>query len=159
MVYQRNKKAKGDPPLRQQSKRGLQHPAGQWPGWTGLCAGRFRSAARLTGRTAGRPGANRPLRSCHPGGLLEDTSAPPVSVRSTARFGPASPVTGPVGPDARPGAPAPTELCADANRREYCATLRRSGLGPVCHPVWTGGSGPWPGPTGPCTGRSGLWSG
>ena len=76
MVYQRNKKAKGDPPLRQQSKRGLQHPAGQWPGWTGLCAGRFRSAARLTGRTAGRPGANRPLRSCHPGGLLQDTSGP-----------------------------------------------------------------------------------
>ncbi|KAK1694726.1 hypothetical protein QYE76_011423 [Lolium multiflorum] len=39
MVYQRNKKAKGDPPLQQQSKRGLQQKSGLQPGPTGPATG------------------------------------------------------------------------------------------------------------------------
>ncbi|KAK1678886.1 hypothetical protein QYE76_039734 [Lolium multiflorum] len=55
MVYQRNKKAKGDPPLQQQSKRGLQQKSGLQPGPTGPATGQ--SGAQL-----GQPVANRSIR-------------------------------------------------------------------------------------------------
>jgi hypothetical protein len=115
-----------------------------------------------SGRPGAGPGAPAPTGSCADGNRATfwKTRRSPRSrsglppgldrrVRSLARSDRA--------PDRAP--PAPTELCADCNRREYCASLRGSGHDPVCRPVWTGGSGPWSGRTGPCAGLSGLWSG
>ena len=131
IMYQRNKKAKGDPPLQQQSKRGLQKKSGRSPGWTGPQTG-------WSGARSGRPGANRAPTGRQPGckSTLEESGCRPVSratdrrvlrtVRSTGRqpganqrspwtkkarirpsilSQPAGPVTGPVGPDSRPDSP------------------------------------------------------
>lgn len=82
MVYQRNKKAKGDPPLQQQSKRGLQQKSGLQPGPTGPATGQ-------SGVLAGQPGGNR---------VPMEEPADPVCDRSTG------PLTGGSGaPSGRPG--------------------------------------------------------
>ncbi|KAK1617106.1 hypothetical protein QYE76_022623 [Lolium multiflorum] len=71
---QRNKKAKGDPPLRQQSKRGLQQASGQRPGWTGLAPAD--SVAPVDRHTAGRSGANRPCADAFRATYWETWSCP-----------------------------------------------------------------------------------
>ncbi|KAK1698125.1 hypothetical protein QYE76_014822 [Lolium multiflorum] len=83
MVYQRNKKAKGDPPLQQQSKRGLQQKSGP------------------TGRATGRPACSSVHRSEHPAhdrstvaNGLHTRTQNPVADRSGLR--PASPAHVPV---------------------------------------------------------------
>jgi hypothetical protein len=93
---------------------------GQGPGRTGPCAGRFRSAARSTGCTAGRPGANRLLRRCHPGGLLRNIS------QFRSRSGP----------------------CPGLDRLVR-SLARSTGLWTGCPGRWPGLTGPWTGRPGP----------
>ncbi|KAK1632945.1 hypothetical protein QYE76_007260 [Lolium multiflorum] len=83
MVYQRNKKDKGDPPLQQQSKRGLQQKSGLQPGWTGHQTGQY-------GVRSGRPGANRAPNQRLKNPVCRPVSRPPDwrirrTVRSTGR--------------------------------------------------------------------------
>ncbi|KAK1650302.1 hypothetical protein QYE76_068107 [Lolium multiflorum] len=82
MVYQRNKKAKGDPPISTTIKRGLQEKSGHQPGPTGPATGQ-------SGVLAGQPGGNR---------VPMEEPADPVCDRSTG------PLTGGSGaPSGRPG--------------------------------------------------------
>jgi hypothetical protein len=123
MVYQRNKKAKGDPPFQQQSKRGYrrnpvtcpvqpgQQPAS--PAWWPV----NRAATGLQRRSQqirfapGQPGS-RPacpvLRPVH----RAATGRQPAANRKCSRTSKRRPVTGPVRPASQPGCP----VCGPVDR-------------------------------------------
>lgn len=121
MVYQRNKKAKGDPPLQQQSKRGLQQKSGLQPGPTGPATG-------LSGAQLGQPVANR-------GSPAHD----PVDRPPTGFFTRTQQIRLPTGqPAYRPASPAhgpvdrsPTGRQPAANRRSSMTSKVRPVTGPV----------------------------
>ena len=124
MVYQRNKKAKGDPPISTTIKKGLQEKSGHLPGPTGPATGQ-------SGVVAGQPGGNR---------APKEEPAVPVCARSTGlSTGGSGAPSGPPGGNRAPTGRQPEELQDQQ---------KASGLWPGQTGLSAGLSGLWPGQTG-----------